>query len=92
MANDRSRFKHNIVRLINRYNWHKNDVAYVPLSLQHFFLSNWSEIIFGFFELFISVEGSAIGFVGVGSWNANSGDFIGVIDPSTIINHLKNDN
>lgn len=50
-ANERSRRKQSIVRSINKYHWRKNDVAYAPLwPVQHFRLSNWSEIIFGFFQ------------------------------------------
>lgn len=86
-ANERSRRKQRIVRIVSRYHWRQNDVAYDSLRpAQHFLLLTGMDIIFGFFhedDWIAGLETDASGaFENTG---ARPGAYTGVTRPSSII-------
>lgn len=88
-ANERSRRKQSIVRIVSKYHWRQNDVAYDSLRpAQHFLLFTGAEIIFGFFHEGDCVEELALAPLENG---ARPGACTGVTKPSSIIFAGKNE-
>lgn len=85
-ANERSRRKQRTVRIVSRYHWRQNDVAYDSLRpAQHFLLFNGVVIIFGFFNEADWIEELAMALLAFVNTGARPGAYTGVTRPSSII-------
>lgn len=83
-ASDRSRRKQRIFRIVNKYHWRQNDVAYAPFGPeQHFRLFILFKSIFGFFHR-DDTTATVVGSTGI-KIGASSGANTGVTKPPSII-------